>query len=145
MIKVFSFRKNFFWVFNPIDIINLKNVFRLEGKVLYDFNFFQKPMLALELYPEEVYVGIEFGFLRIRIHDSNLFPTKTEILKNFFSSQFSDKKFSLNYKLIGKNFFIKKWRETMLIIFRSMKKISRNERKREKLDKTQNSNKKKKK
>jgi tRNA splicing endonuclease len=144
MIKVFSFRKNFFWVFNPIDIINLKNVFRLEGKVMYDFNFFQKPMLALELYPEEVYVGIEFGFLRIRTYDSNLFPTKTEILKNFFSSQFSDKKFSLNYKLIGKNFFIKKWRETMLIIFRSMKKIPRNERERKKLVKSQNSNKKKK-
>lgn len=138
MIKVFSIRKNFFWIFNPIDIINLKNVFRLEGKVMYDFNFSQKPTLALELYPEEVYVGIEFGFLKIRMHDSNMFPNKTDILKNFFSSPYSNKRFSLNYKLLGKNFFIKKWRETMFIIFRSMKKIPRKKKKREKLSKSQN-------
>lgn len=144
MINVFSNNKNNFWVFNPIDIINLKNIFRIEGNTIYDLNFFQKPMLILELNIEEVCIGIEFGFLKIKMHNFSFTPNIMATLRKFFSSEFSNKKLYLKNESGSKNFHVKKWRETMLIICRSMKKNFKDKRREIKLFRIQKLIKKKK-
>mmetsp|Transcript_2159 Transcript_2159/g.5022 ORF Transcript_2159/g.5022 Transcript_2159/m.5022 type:complete len:212 (+) Transcript_2159:1-636(+) len=80
----------------------------------------------MQLNLEEILLGLEFGFLRLK----KIFPQPN--LGNFFS--FS--KFFSNNKIIektnknGKSFFlIRKWRENLYVIFQNLKKKKNEKRK----------------
>ena len=75
-IIVYSFKNNIFLLSNYINILKLRNEFRIQGVLLENFFPFLEKKLILSLNIKEIIIGIEFGFLKLEkiLFKSNTFP-----------------------------------------------------------------------
>jgi tRNA splicing endonuclease len=122
-IIVYSFKNNIFFVSNYIDILKLRNEFRIQGVLLENFFPFLEKNLILSLTIEEIFIGIEFGFLKLEkiLFKSYIFQVFSFLkfnLKNLKKKYVNKNK--IKFDFLG-NFSIKKWRENYLIIFSKLK------------------------
>ena len=109
-------KNKFFWVNEAFDILTLRYQFRLIGNLIKipklgsKFNFF------LFLSIEEVLIGLEAGFLKIKILNKNKNGIKfflyKKLEKNFYQTK-KGKNFKISHKRTS---IIKNWRETSDLI-----------------------------
>mmetsp|Transcript_15697 Transcript_15697/g.39469 ORF Transcript_15697/g.39469 Transcript_15697/m.39469 type:complete len:261 (-) Transcript_15697:774-1556(-) len=118
-ISVFHIERSLFWISNPLDILNLRSKFRIQGFLIYSVTFLHKNQLFLKLDLEEILLGIEFGFLRLKKFSTQSQKVNLFSLKNFFSKNNFFTKTPKNYHSF---FFIKQWRENLYVIFKNLKK-----------------------
>jgi len=118
----------FFWVKNSKDILTLRNQFRITGNLIKIPFVNSKINFFLFLGLDEILVGLELGFITIKLIDKkkkNIYDCLLGNSKNKFYSQ----KSVLNMKITKKrSYAIKKWREmvdilTKICLFKFKKRI----------------------
>ena len=109
-------KNKFFWINEAFDIFTLRYQFRLIGNLIKiptlgsKFNFF------LFLSIEEVLIGLETGFLKIKILDKNKNGIRFFLHKKL-EKNFDQTKKGKNFKIFHKRTsIIKNWRETFDLI-----------------------------
>ena len=116
----------FFWLNDPLDILKLRNQFRLTGNLIKVPIFNNQHNLFLLLDIEEVILGLETGFLKpkfMRKKNKLLYFLLKKIKKNISALK---KNNEINQNLRRRYHLVKKWREGREIIlenciFRSSK------------------------
>ena len=127
-IKVFCSMNKFFWVKNSKDILTLRNQFRITGNLIKVPFVNSKINFFLFLSLVEILIGLELGFMTIKLLDKNKRHIYDYLLGNS-ANKFYPQKSVLNMKISKKrNYVIKSWREivdvlTKICLFRFKKKI----------------------
>lgn len=122
MISVFSFGKLFFWVTNYSDILYLKNKYRFEGNLINISDYFKEKNFILELNYQEIFLGIELGFLKLKRINFKAKKDFLNILKKFSPPETSNSRSVDHSKTDRKNFFVKRWREVLVVLKDCIKK-----------------------
>ena len=121
-ITILCLKNKFFWIKKADEILRLRNQFRIIGNLIRIPLFNQKKNFFLFLSLEEIMLGIEIGFLRLKFFTSQKRYILSFLLKNFEKDRFFNKK---NYPrkilqnsnlLLKRSETIKKWREIGEII-----------------------------
>ncbi|AFP65272.1 putative tetrameric tRNA splicing endonuclease (nucleomorph) [Chroomonas mesostigmatica CCMP1168] len=130
-IKITHAINGIFLLQNNLDILMLRNEYRIQGSLFLFSSFFLKNKLFLIFFLEEILTGIELGFISLRKIN---FKKKTD--NKFLLTKFFSKKIKLKKKINSRiesvsNFSIRNWRENFFIVT-SITKCHENEKNYEK-------------
>ena len=121
-ILVFCSKNKFFWIKEAADIYILRHQFRITGNLVKVSIFNSKLNFFLFLSLEEVIIGLEIGFLKLKISIKPKNHLIRFLLKSFqenlfFYQKFDQQKVVKNFRFLRKrNCIIKNWRELVDIV-----------------------------